>query len=39
MSRMAYDNTGAVYDVKRILTPDATLNITEYKAYSPLYLP
>lgn len=36
---MAFDNTGKFYDVKRILNDDATLNMTEYKAYSPLYLP
>lgn len=39
MSRMSYDNTGQEYDVNRILTPDATLDIVKYKAYSPLYLP
>ncbi|KAI5124229.1 hypothetical protein M0805_005078 [Coniferiporia weirii] len=39
MSRMSYDNEGNIYNVSRILTPDATLDVEKYKAYSPLYLP
>ncbi|PAV19981.1 OPT oligopeptide transporter [Pyrrhoderma noxium] len=39
MSRMSYDNQGNFYDVQRILTPDATLDVDAYKSYSPLYLP
>ena len=37
-TRTSYDNTGATYDVGRILTPEATLDIDKYKAYSPLFL-
>ncbi|KDQ58270.1 hypothetical protein JAAARDRAFT_57989 [Jaapia argillacea MUCL 33604] len=37
-SRGSYDNTGATYNVSRILNPDATLNLAQYKAYSPLFL-
>lgn len=33
-----YDNTGAAYNTTRILTEDFTLNLAEYKAYSPLFL-
>ncbi|KAH8116232.1 OPT oligopeptide transporter protein-domain-containing protein, partial [Phellopilus nigrolimitatus] len=39
MSRMSYDNKGQIYDVDRILTPEATLDVEKYKNYSPLYLP
>ncbi|KAF8324264.1 uncharacterized protein EI90DRAFT_3146892 [Cantharellus anzutake] len=35
----AFDNTGARYNVTRILTPENTLDIAKYKAYSPLILP
>lgn len=38
-SRMSYDNTGNIYDVNRVLTPEMTLDVEKYKAYSPLYLP
>lgn len=34
----SYDNTGAVYDVSRILTPNLTLDVEKYKSYSPLFL-
>ncbi|KAH9911356.1 OPT oligopeptide transporter [Epithele typhae] len=37
-TRSSYDNTGGTYDVTRILTPDHTLDIDKYKAYSPLFL-
>jgi len=37
-SRTAYDNTGAQYNVTRILTPDGTFNVTAYEEYSPLFL-
>ncbi|CAE6509654.1 unnamed protein product [Rhizoctonia solani] len=37
-SRTSYDNQMNSYDVKRILNPDATLNLEAYKAYSPLFL-
>lgn len=33
-----YDNTGSPYNVQRVITPAFTLNETEYKAYSPLFL-
>lgn len=33
-----YDNTGAAYNVTRIITPLFTLNETEYKEYSPLFM-
>lgn len=38
MSRNMYDNTGAQYDVFRILAPQATLDEEAYKRYSPLFL-
>lgn len=34
----AYDNTGSVYNVTRILTPDYLFDEAKYKAYSPLFL-
>ncbi|KAF8996022.1 small oligopeptide transporter [Cyathus striatus] len=34
----AYDNTGALYNVTKIIDKNATLNLEAYKAYSPLYL-
>ncbi|KAF9045786.1 OPT oligopeptide transporter [Hymenopellis radicata] len=37
-SRGSYTNTGATYDVSRIVNPDATFNEEAYKAYSPLFL-
>ncbi|KAF9042221.1 small oligopeptide transporter [Panaeolus papilionaceus] len=37
-SRTSYDNTGGSYNVTRILNPDSTFNLEEYKAYSPLFL-
>ncbi|EJT81694.1 hypothetical protein GGTG_01671 [Gaeumannomyces tritici R3-111a-1] len=33
-----YDNTGAKYNVTRILTKDFTLDEEEYKKYSPLFI-
>ncbi|OTB08384.1 hypothetical protein M426DRAFT_317007 [Hypoxylon sp. CI-4A] len=33
-----YDNTGAAYDVSRVLTPEFTLDVEAYKAYSPLFI-
>ncbi|KAI0044883.1 oligopeptide transporter [Auriscalpium vulgare] len=38
LSRQSFDNTGARYNVTRILTPEATLDLAAYKAYSPLFL-
>lgn len=34
-----YDNTGAVYNTTRILNPDASFNLSVYKAYPPLFIP
>lgn len=34
----AYDNTGNLYNVSNILTPNFTLDLDAYKAYSPLFL-
>ena len=34
----SYDNTGNIYDVSRILTPQFTLDLDAYKKYSPLFL-
>jgi len=39
VSRKSYDNTGVAYNVSRIVNAAASLNIAEYQAYSPLYLP
>jgi hypothetical protein len=38
MSWQPYDNTGAEYNVDRILNEDGTFNLEQYKAYSPLFL-
>lgn len=37
-TRDSYDNTGAVYNVTRIMNEDNTFNLEAYKAYSPLFL-
>ena len=39
-SSSSYDNTGngSTYQVKNILTPEYTLDIDKYEAYSPLFL-
>ena len=37
-SRTSFDNTGASYDVSRILNPDSTINLEKYHSYSPLFL-
>ncbi|KAJ6129401.1 Sexual differentiation process protein isp4 [Penicillium capsulatum] len=34
----SYDNTGAVYNVSKILTSDFTFDVAKYKNYSPLFL-
>ncbi|PKY07216.1 small oligopeptide transporter, OPT family [Aspergillus campestris IBT 28561] len=34
----SYDNTGNVYNVSRILTPDFKFDEAKYKEYSPLFL-
>lgn len=33
-----YDNTGAIYNVSRILTSEFTLDEAAYQAYSPLFI-
>ncbi|KAH8110780.1 OPT oligopeptide transporter [Phellopilus nigrolimitatus] len=37
-SRGSFDNTGAAYDVSRILNDDSTINLEKYHSYSPLFL-
>ncbi|KAI2637584.1 small oligopeptide transporter [Hypomontagnella submonticulosa] len=37
-SSSAFDNTGAVYDVSKILTEDLVFDEQKYREYSPLYL-
>ena len=37
-SDSSYDNTGAPYDVSRIVTPEGTFDYEKYKQYSPLFL-
>ncbi|KAF9512435.1 hypothetical protein BS47DRAFT_1345351 [Hydnum rufescens UP504] len=39
LSSHAFDNTGHYYNVTRILTPENTLDLEKFKAYSPLFLP
>lgn len=34
----SYDNTGSVYNVSKILTPEFTLDLEKYRSYSPLFL-
>lgn len=38
-SSESYDNTGAIYNVSRILDSNFRFNETAYKEYSPLFLP
>ncbi|RYP92689.1 hypothetical protein DL770_001202 [Monosporascus sp. CRB-9-2] len=35
---LTYDNTGAPYNISRILSPDFTLDEEAYKSYSPLFI-
>ncbi|KAL4894959.1 OPT oligopeptide transporter protein-domain-containing protein [Aspergillus ambiguus] len=39
MSTEVYDRTGRVYDSRRVVGADKSLDIEAYKNYSPLYLP
>jgi hypothetical protein len=39
VSSQAFDNTGAQYNVSRIINPDLSFNLEAYKAYSPLFIP
>ena len=34
----SYDNTGNLYNVSRILTPESTFDLQQYQEYSPLFL-
>ncbi|GLB41159.1 putative OPT oligopeptide transporter protein [Lyophyllum shimeji] len=34
----AYDNTGKIYDLERIIDDAASIRVSEYKQYSPVYL-
>lgn len=34
----SFDNSGKTYNVTEILTPQATLDLAKYEAYSPLFL-
>lgn len=38
MTADVYDNTGANYDVTKVLTPEGTLDPVKYANYSPPYL-
>ncbi|KAK7682527.1 hypothetical protein QCA50_014327 [Cerrena zonata] len=38
VSVTSFDNSGKVYNVTEILTPQATLDIAKYESYSPLFL-
>jgi OPT family small oligopeptide transporter len=35
----SYDNTQGLYNVSNILSPNLTLDVAKYQAYSPLFLP
>ena len=37
-SRTSYDRFGNSYNVSEILTPESTLDLSKYEAYSPLFL-
>ena len=37
-SRGSFDNTGHAYNVSRIINADATFNLQQYEAYSPLFI-
>ena len=37
-SRTSFDRMGNRYDVSQILTPESTLDVAKYEAYSPLFL-
>jgi hypothetical protein len=37
-SRTSFDNTGAAYNISRIINDDLSFNEEGYKAYSPLFL-
>lgn len=37
-TRTSYDNSGAAYNISRIINSDASFNNTAYEAYSPLFI-
>jgi len=37
-SRGSFDNTGAAYNVSKIINPDSTFNQEAYESYSPLFI-
>ena len=39
VSSSIFDNTGRIYDVQKILTPDFTFDEQKYRQYSPIYIP
>ncbi|SZF05222.1 unnamed protein product [Blumeria hordei] len=39
LSSSVFDNTGKIYNVSRILTPDFVFDKESYQQYSPVYLP
>jgi hypothetical protein len=38
LSQHMYDNTGQEYNVSRILTREATLDLEAYQGYSPVFI-
>jgi len=38
VSSHSFDNTGAVYNVSKIINADSSFNVESYKAYSPLFI-
>lgn len=38
VSSHSFDNTGASYNVSRIINADASFNLEAYQAYSPLFI-
>src|SRR5258707_715510 len=38
VSSHSFDNTGASYNVTRIINADASFNLEAYQAYSPLFI-
>jgi OPT oligopeptide transporter protein len=39
VSSQAFDNTGSVYNLSRVITPDGSFDLDGYQGYSPLFLP
>jgi hypothetical protein len=38
VSSHSFDNTGAVYNVSKIIDADSSFNLEAYKAYSPIFI-